>query len=235
MESAHTRHVQYAPHRCQKRQCGLTVVEGALTLSILAILLSIAVPSYKSLSMRVQTDAALSELSNSIVLARNEAISRNQFVTLCRVSTTIGGLDAVSASNTVAVVPACTSHTEALENRSFGAQDWARGWLVFVNASNTAAGNPTEIMASSQILQSVDPKPFVKLEFDFAGAAPNGFEGVMRFNPLGQIQLGGSAAKITAQHLDAASYAAASGTTLYAQIRCISRNGRMKNEGGAVC
>jgi len=62
---------------------GFTIVELMVALSIAAILLSIAVPSYSGSQLNSQLRASANDLIGSINLARSEAIKGGATVTLC--------------------------------------------------------------------------------------------------------------------------------------------------------
>lgn len=82
---------------------GLTLIELMIALTILAILMALAVPSFKDAALNSSLRAISSNLYASAQLARSEAIKRNAVVTLCR--TTDGATCAV-------------------------ASNWATGWVV---------------------------------------------------------------------------------------------------------
>lgn len=82
-------------------QRGFTLVELMVAIAVLAVLLGIAVPSFtdSTLSSKLRTQA--NDLAAAALLARSEAIKRNQAVTLCASS------DGVACTGT-----------------------WASGWIV---------------------------------------------------------------------------------------------------------
>jgi type IV fimbrial biogenesis protein FimT len=61
----------------------MTMIELLITVVILAILMAIAVPSFRNASLGSQLSAAANNLLASVQLARSEAIKRNTAVTLC--------------------------------------------------------------------------------------------------------------------------------------------------------
>ena len=84
-----------------------TLVELLVVVSVLAILLSLAVPAFSrfTASLRIRTEA--SKLMSAVHLARSEAIKRNRKVSLCPYNSEVSPA-------------ACT-------------RDYADGWVVFVN------------------------------------------------------------------------------------------------------
>lgn len=115
---------------------GLTLVELMVTMAILAIVATLAVPSIQTFVARNAMRNLGADFTTAVQFARSEAISRNQCVAIC-MSTTVG------AANTCAVA----------------GEDWAAGWIVFRFPScgavddsrpNLAAAPPTpadEILA----------------------------------------------------------------------------------------
>ena len=96
---------QKIPH-----QAGFTLIELMITIFILAILVSIAVPAMTSFMNSNRLTAHTSELKQAIQYARSEAVSRNQDVSIC-------------ASSDGAT---CT-----------GDGDWTQGWIVRLAGDGT--------------------------------------------------------------------------------------------------
>jgi type IV fimbrial biogenesis protein FimT len=86
---------------------GVTLVEMMLAITVLAILLALAVPSFKEAGLGSQLRSASSELIASVNLARSEAIKRNAPVSLC-----------VSS-----------------DGANCGAGGWEQGWIVIAGGS----------------------------------------------------------------------------------------------------
>lgn len=62
---------------------GFTIIELMTALVIAAILMAVAVPSFRNASLGSQLSASANNLLASVQLARSEAIKRNVAVTLC--------------------------------------------------------------------------------------------------------------------------------------------------------
>ncbi len=93
-----------------RRKYGFTLIELLVGIVIAAILLMVAIPSFKDTSVRNNIESQISELHAALSLARSEAVSRNTTVSICR-----------SANQT-----ACLSGTT-----------WQQGWIVFVDDVTT--------------------------------------------------------------------------------------------------
>lgn len=95
-----------APSR-EMRSAGFTLIELMVTIAVMAILLSIAVPSFNEVMLGTKLSSYANNLSSSALLARSEAIKRNAPVTLC-----------VSSSGA-----AC------------GTGSWEQGWVVITGTN----------------------------------------------------------------------------------------------------
>jgi len=83
---------------------GFTLVELMITIAILAIVMSLAVPAFRNMIQENRATTAANELVSALALARSEAIARNRPITVCR-----------RKANTAE----CESGT-----------NWGTGWLV---------------------------------------------------------------------------------------------------------
>ena len=92
---------------CKADASGFTLIELLVTITIAAILLSIAVPSFRDAALGSRLSNIANDLNASVQLARSEAIKRNAPVTLC---TSTDGL-------------ACDV-----------SDDWEQGWIVLAGA-----------------------------------------------------------------------------------------------------
>ena len=67
----------------RKHAGGMTIIELMTALVIAAILMMVAIPSFRNASLGSQLSASANDLLASVQLARSEAIKRNIAVTLC--------------------------------------------------------------------------------------------------------------------------------------------------------
>ena len=105
---------------CQtpQRARGLTLIELMVTISILAILMALAVPSFQSMIASSNLATATNDLANTLAQARSNAIRRGGRVTVCK-----------SANGTQCATSG----------------DWEQGWIVFndITKSGTSANVDT--------------------------------------------------------------------------------------------
>jgi type IV fimbrial biogenesis protein FimT len=101
------------------RHTGFTLIEMMMVLAISAILLTVAVPSFVSMTKNNKLTSHVNTLVSHVHFARSEASKRGTRIILCRTA------DATASS------PTCggTAHT------------WSNGWLVFALGDTT--GRPT--------------------------------------------------------------------------------------------
>ena len=90
-----------------RKSRGISLVELICSLSVLAILASLAIPSFRSLLHDTGRTTAVNGFLQSLFLARSEALKRGSMVTLC--ASTDG--------------QHCSGRSDA----------WHRGWIVFAN------------------------------------------------------------------------------------------------------
>ena len=147
------------------QHCGFTLIELMVTLTLLAILLSLAVPPMARFLNQWQVTNATNAFTGSLRTARAEAISRGKPVVLCRVAN--------NTSNT------CLT--------SVGTTGFASGWIVFVNYDNDANSNydpngGDELLLRQDVspgIESIEPKTGGKYAF-----LPNGLLRASSFNGI---------------------------------------------------
>ncbi len=96
------------------KQHGFTLVELMITLVIAAIILTLAVPSFRDLMQNNRITTQVNEMVSALNMARMEAIRQSTAVSVCASS------DQATCS---------------------GTNDWAKGWILFTD--NNATGNPS--------------------------------------------------------------------------------------------
>ena len=105
--------------------CGFTMVELLIAVAIFFVLISLAIPSFRSLTAKNRLKTACNELVSTLQTARTEAIRRGIRVTVCK-----GAPSSNSCDNNGA---------------------WVSGWIVFVDA--TPGSSPGIEDASDIILR----------------------------------------------------------------------------------
>ena len=90
------------------REKGLSLVELLITLGVATILMSVAVPSFRTISMNSKQSGTINELVAGMHLARNTAITLNARVGVCASS----------------------------DGQSCQVVSWNQGWIAFHDADN---------------------------------------------------------------------------------------------------
>ncbi|HID45280.1 MAG TPA: prepilin-type N-terminal cleavage/methylation domain-containing protein [Chromatiaceae bacterium] len=112
---------------------GFTLIELLMTIAILAIVMAIGVPSYRTLIQDNNLDARRSVLMRHLILTRSEAVERKRRVTICGVN------------NPNAGTPVC-------KNNRWG----TKGWIVFVDSTTT--GTLGTYDAGEEIIERFRPE-----------------------------------------------------------------------------
>src|SRR5215475_11557742 len=94
----------------RKRQNGFTMTELLVTMAIVAILLGIAVPSYRYITNSYRLSGEINSLLGDMQFARAEAIKEGRSVVVCA---------------SAAPYTSCSNSTT-----------WNAGWIVFSDANN---------------------------------------------------------------------------------------------------
>jgi type IV fimbrial biogenesis protein FimT len=101
------------------KQTGFTLIELMVTIAVLGITLSIAIPNFQNAVLNSRITAQANQLMTTLNYARSEAVKRAAPVTVC--STDGGGVCA-------------------------GTKDWSTGWLVFADANGDGTVDAGEVV-----------------------------------------------------------------------------------------
>ena len=103
------------------RSRGVTLIELLTALSVLAVLMAIAAPSFRQFTANSRTTAATNQLVTALNIARSEALRRSSDVVVC------------------------TSSNQATCSDS---DDWADGWIVFADGNRNGTVDADELVQS---------------------------------------------------------------------------------------
>ena len=98
---------------------GFTLVELMVTISVAAILISVAIPNYQTFVMSNRMSSQANNLITAFGMARSEAVKRAANVTVC-----------ASSNSTTTTPPTCIG-------------SWAQGWIV-----QDSAGTPIRVQGA---------------------------------------------------------------------------------------
>lgn len=131
--------------KSQRHTAGFTLVELMVTLTISAILIGVAIPSFRTFITNNAVENLQGRLAGAITFARSEAATRNSVVTLC-------------SSNT---------------GTSCVANQWQAGWIVFVDSNGNQTADPVAgAVPAEEILQRYESNNTYPIKFqqEAAGA-----------------------------------------------------------------
>ncbi|HEY4093776.1 MAG TPA: GspH/FimT family pseudopilin [Luteibacter sp.] len=104
----------------RRDHAGFTLVELMITLIVMAVLLAVAVPSFRGTMRRSYVSGAMSTMNADLQFARAEAANRHQFVSVCR------STDGLICAN---------------------GQDYDAGYIIY--AYDAAAGGTNQVMTAT--------------------------------------------------------------------------------------
>lgn len=122
---------------------GFGLIELVITISIIAILMAVALPSFQGTLNSNRSVSRTNDLIAAFNLARNEAISRNRAVTVCAADTSSG------------TPTDCGADT-----------DWDLGWMVYID---TLSDNSAPVsVAAANVLRTVKSDESIEITADSA-------------------------------------------------------------------
>jgi len=106
------------------RMRGFTLLEALVTVTVAAVLITVAVPAFRNVIMDSRMTASTNEFVTAINLARSSATRYQRNATVCR------------STDFSAAVPSCANGT-----------DWSVGWIVWVDRDRDSAVDANEVLA----------------------------------------------------------------------------------------
>lgn len=138
------------PHRCG----GFSLLELMVTITVVAVLLAIGVPSLRNTIQRNRVSSASNDLLASLSYARTTAIDRGQLVSLCP-----------SADGS-----SCT----------IGGQAFEPGWIVYTYPTGAASANKAYDASSSKLLRATGQRTGVSIHALQTPVITFGMQGQLR-------------------------------------------------------
>lgn len=128
--------------RIMQKVRGFTLLEVVVVLAVIAILTSLAAPSFTSLIQSNAVSSNVNAFMADLRFARSEAIRRGGSVVMCR------------SDDPEAVAPVCDGGSGP------GANGWVSGWIIFEDrdgsGSYTAAGDQSQLIKVQGPITNLD-------------------------------------------------------------------------------
>ena len=133
---------------------GFTLVEAMVVMSIIAILMAMAVPTFRDFVAARAVSSQISDFAGTLRLARTEAVKRGRAVVVCR------------SSDPQAAPPTCAAGS-----------DWRSGWLVM------QGDTLIRLQSSYANSGGIESDGVDTITFRPTGIAPASSEAVFTFRP----------------------------------------------------
>jgi len=146
----------------RRRERGFTLVELLITMAVALVLIMIAVPSFKSLTLSNKLNTTANDIINAVHVARMEAVKRNANTQLCSNSASANTTDTLGGACTDANGVVQAGAVYALAGTKFSP---VLAGTVGITGAVQLSGNMTAIRFSGQGLGrglgAADPQNFV--------------------------------------------------------------------------
>jgi type IV fimbrial biogenesis protein FimT len=136
------------------RQHGFSLVELMVTIAVMAILVAIALPSFRDVIHRNQVSSASNELLASLAYARTEAIARGQLVSMC---------------------PSTDNGASCAGGKAFES-----GWIVYTYPAGAASANTNYDSTKSTLLRTTTARAGVSIQSKGATVITFGQQGQLK-------------------------------------------------------
>lgn len=125
--------------RCER---GFSLVELLITMAVAVVLIVIAVPSFKSLTLANKLTTAANDMVNAIHVARMEAVKRNANTQLCSNAASANGADTLGG--------ACSTQNGAVYAMAGGAASQVLAGTVGIGGAVQLKGDVTALRFGGQ-------------------------------------------------------------------------------------
>jgi type IV fimbrial biogenesis protein FimT len=134
------------------RSTGFTLLELMITITVLAIIVGIGVPSFTNIIRTNRLASQTNEMLASFAVARSEAVKRGTLVTMC---------------------PA-----NAAQNNCAGTDVWSDGWIVFSDTEGTVGQIDADgTLPDDMIIQRSPPPSALKINITNTGVTLLSYRG----------------------------------------------------------